>query len=280
MPYSIEMLSLSKIGDILREKLGDDVDQYKFPDDFEKAVVDIGFQALVLDGDTRPVEECILIGNILSRFSSQQTSPALSYKKLRLIGTTTLPNYACYGREMTEIDFGNSLSEIGSCAFQSTTSLTNVVLPNTITTLLTGTFTGSALLSLSGPEIRRVSSSQYSNGCFYNCVNLRMVSLPKCEIISGANSSNKGTFSGCSSLEDVTIGSVGIVVNTIGSYEFIGCTSQCIITIYTAGNYVDTLLANVRNGAVNATIIIKAAENTVYGGVSYSAGDTILTSQP
>lgn len=50
--------------------------------------------------------------------------------------------------------------------------------------------------------------------------------------------------------------------------------------MHTTGAKTDALIASIRDGATNATIIIKAAEDTTYGGKDYAAGDTIITSTP
>lgn len=82
-------------------------------------------------------------------------------------------------------------------------------------------------------------------------------------------------------LENVEVGSVGYPVASWGSKNFDGCTqSGLVVTMYTTGEKVDTLNASIRDGATNATIIIKAAEDTTYNGATYAAGDTILTSIP
>ena len=60
---------------------------------------------------------------------------------------------------------------------------------------------------------------------------------------------------------------------------FYDCTqSNLTITIYTTGDKVDTFLPKIRAGATAATIVIKASGATTYGGTSYAAGATIVTS--
>ena len=86
-------------------------------------------------------------------------------------------------------------------------------------------------------------------------------------------------FRGCTALESVQLGSVGYSV-TVENNNFYGDTQTGLtITVYTTGANADTAVANIRSGATNATIIIKAAEGTTYGGASYSAGDTMITSE-
>ena len=90
---------------------------------------------------------------------------------------------------------------------------------------------------------------------------------------------NKGAFTNCTSLQNCEIGSITHGVTEIGDYVFYGCTQTGLtITVYTTGAYADTALANIRNGATNATIIIKAAEATTYNGRVYAAGNNIISS--
>lgn len=85
---------------------------------------------------------------------------------------------------------------------------------------------------------------------------------------------------GCTGLTSVTFGSTGNAVTSISSKAFYQCTQTGVtITVYTTGGYVDTHLANIRNYATHATIIIKASANTTYNGTTYLAGETIVTSE-
>lgn len=102
-----------------------------------------------------------------------------------------------------------------------------------------------------------------------------------CPKLTGNLTAGTFNFAGfCTALEEAVLGSVGHAVtnnNSINAFQ--KCTQSGLsITVFTNAANVDTLLANIRNGATNATIIIKAAEATTYNGTSYAAGDTIITS--
>ena len=131
------------------------------------------------------------------------------------------------------------------------------------------------ILSVSIPNATGVLH-QYA---FSNCTALKTVYLPKITGLNADASASRGVFRGCTALESVQIGSVGYSV-TIANNNFYGDTQTGLtITVYTTGAYADTALTNIRNGATNATIIIKAAEATTYNGTAYSAGETIITSE-
>lgn len=108
-----------------------------------------------------------------------------------------------------------------------------------------------------------------------NCTRLTSLYAPRKTVI-GTKSINH-----CQALKTVEVGSIGYAVTAIDNQAFLNNTQiELAITIYTSGDYVDTAMANIRNGATRATIIIKAAEDTTYNGAAYAAGDTILTSTP
>ena len=115
--------------------------------------------------------------------------------------------------------------------------------------------------------------------CFFDCKKLVSVYLPKINAINGY-SSNRGSFGSCVALTTCEFGSVGYPITFVQKYAFHSCTAIETMTFYAKGDYVDELLANVRNCVTTGTIIVKASEDTTYGGTSYAAGDTIVTSTP
>lgn len=134
-----------------------------------------------------------------------------------------------------------------------------------------------SLVTLSLPEFVGFLNHSEVAGC----TALKTVYLPKVTKLASYGTINRGCFAGDTALENVQIGSIGYAVDTVDTNPFKGCTQTGLtITLYTTGDYADTAVANVRNGATNATIVIKASEATTYNGTSYSAGDTILTSTP
>lgn len=131
------------------------------------------------------------------------------------------------------------------------------------------------LLSVSMPN----ATGMLHQYAFSNCTALKTVYLPKITSLNADANPTRGVFRGCTALESVQIGSVGYSAN-IANNNFYGDTQTGLtITVYTTGAYADTVLTNIRNGATNATIIIKAAEATTYNGTSYAAGETIITSE-
>lgn len=141
----------------------------------------------------------------------------------------------------------------------------------------TGIFNSSAIESISLDSLSYLCGST-----FVNCKALRNVFCPKVINVwskwdAGAS---RATFGNCTALQSVQIGSVSYGVVLLSNQAFLGCTQNGLtITVYTNGAYADTALANARNGATNATIVIKASEDTTYNGTAYNAGDTMITSE-
>ena len=108
---------------------------------------------------------------------------------------------------------------------------------------------------------------------------LKRLYCPK--LTGGLTQGTFGFADSCTALAEVVLGSVGhTVTNNNSTNSFKNCTQSGLsITVFTNGANVDSLIASIRNGATNATIIVKAAESTTYNGESFAAGATIITSE-
>lgn len=163
---------------------------------------------------------------------------------------TSIGNYGfAYCSKITSLDV-SSVTEIGANALQNCTRLSTLALP-VLTTI--------------------------GASAFISCTSLTSLVMPLVKSYPAI------AMRGCTGLQTVQMGSVGNAVTSIASTAFQNVTqSGLTITVYTTGAKVSGLLANIKSntGATNATVIFKASENTTYNDVSYSAGDTILTSTP
>lgn len=170
-------------------------------------------------------------------------------------------SFTCYGkpRVIREYAFQN----FGDCS---------TIDCSEITTLWQSSFRGAKYVGAKQfPKCATLASNGYQ---FWECSSVTALSFP---LITSCPSN---AFGRCTSLVSCEIGSVGVGVTSINNGAFNGSTQTGLtITIYTTGSYTDTAVANTRNGATKATIIIKASEATTYNGTSYAAGDTILTSE-
>lgn len=107
---------------------------------------------------------------------------------------------------------------------------------------------------------------------------LQTASFPK--ISGNLTAGTYALFRNCTALKDVVLGGVGHGLrNNNSANAFQGCTqSGLTICVYCNGTNVNPLMAAIRNGATNATIIVRASEDTDYGNTSYAAGEMIITS--
>ena len=170
---------------------------------------------------------------------------------------------------LENITYKNALTEIKSQGLRCCGSLTT--LPETIEIIRASGCEQTGMVTLSLPNLTTLDGGS----TFSSCTSLQSFVAPKISSIGG-----NYNFNLCSSLQSVQFGSIGNSLTSIPNTTF-GQVRQTGLTIevYTTGTYVDALVTNIRNGATNATIIIKASEETTYSGTTYNAGDTILTSE-
>ena len=102
--------------------------------------------------------------------------------------------------------------------------------------------------------------------------------LPACEIIP-----QYGWYMLAGNGISITLGSIGHGVKESKPAPF-GGTANAIgtITIFTTGDKLNNIKTNVmsNNPGSGLNFVFKASEATTYGGTSYAAGDTIITSTP
>lgn len=145
-----------------------------------------------------------------------------------------------------------------------------IINANDVTSLGTRSLMYSNLINANFPNLTSLAES-----AIRAMPKLRTVYLPKITYLG-----KYAVAESCPLLETVQIGSIGYGISFITPLAFTSLTvSGVVITLYTNGSYADTLLSGARSGATKATIVIKASENTTYNGVSYAAGDTMITSE-
>lgn len=280
--YSVERINLSKIGILLRDKLGDDAEQYVFPDEFEKAVIDSGFKAIVYEGDTDPYDATV-IGNVsftamlmtgINRNSNRQKIKTINYIGVGNNSYVVPENFCAKETSLTTITLPVNTVKISQFAFNGCTALTTINNLSNVTEIGTRAFSSVPIETLILPSVISFPADDVFTE--FTGKNIYLLS---------AQSYRNSTFKNCTLLENVQLGSIGHPVTNVtgGSSNgaFYGCTQGGLtITCYAQDTYIDTAITNIRNCATNAVIIIKAPSGLTYNGNSYDAGDTVVTSNP
>lgn len=167
-------------------------------------------------------------------------------------GVTGIGAYAFYGCvNLIDITLPEGLTAIGEYAFKGCSALGRVEILNGMTTLGYDAFRESGITEVVLPE--GLKTIEY--GAFYNCANLRGVSLPstlqnlggyafyKCSaltaIILPQNLTKMGSFcfDSCTGLTEIEIPSQ---LTTIEMYAFRGCTALRSVTLPEGLNVIET----------------------------------------
>jgi sorbitol-specific phosphotransferase system component IIA len=130
-----------------------------------------------------------------------------------------IPGYFAKGLTgLTEITIPNSVTTIYRSAFQGCTGLTQVTISNSVTSIGNNAFQGcTGLTQVTIPN----SVTSIDGSAFNGCLRLTSVTIP-----SSVTSVGNYAFSGCTGLT-----SVNIQNSTIGGYMFQGCTGLTQVTI-------------------------------------------------
>ena len=132
---------------------------------------------------------------------------------------TSIPNYFCCNmKQLASVDFGHTVSTIGSHSFDSCTALTAVNIPSNVTKLVSHCFYRSGVTSVTGMNRTdltvennafaesKLQSADISNwtvvpgGCFNSCKDLSSVTLGE-----GLKTISANAFEKCSSLTAISL---------------------------------------------------------------------------
>ena len=178
-----------------------------------------------------------LPNNVIKYEASEKLTETTSDKSSGLhtnkFGTTMVSH--TFENGVGTIEFNDDVTSIGDYAFFSCTTLTNVTIPNSVTSI--------------------ESKGYAASGAFEGCRGLTSITIP-----NSVTSINSYAFQSCTSLTSVTIGSG---VTSIGGRAFNNCTSLISIavdngnTVYDSRDNCNAIIETETN------LLIKGCENTV-----------------
>lgn len=153
--------------------------------------------------------------------------------------------YPFYNTE--KINIPDDIVSVGTYAFRYCTGITEIHLP-LAQSIASFAYAGCRNLA----AIDLPSATTVAGNAFSSCKALKSAILPQVTELT-----ENSTFSSCTALENVQLGSVGHPVSALAANTFASCTQTGLtITVYTTGG---AELANAPWGATNAMIIYKEA---------------------
>ena len=150
---------------------------------------------------------------------------------------------------------GLPVTSIGSEAFSNCTSLTSIIIPNTVTSIGFGAFADcTSLASIAIPE----SITSIENFVFLNCTSLTSITIPE-----GVTWLGWYAFSNCTNLSTITIPES---VTSIGSFVFADCSSLSSIRFDGPAPSTSITSAGIFSNVLATNIIVEGENIASYGG--------------
>ena len=177
-----------------------------------------------------------MLAGILNELGLTEPSSLKLSGTLGISDFTTLRNI----QSLEHLDISRvNLSVLPTEAFLECTNIKSVILPNTLTAIVTQAFCLSSLVSISIPA----SVETIEGGAFFRCTALQTVTFEKGSKLKTIKNGSiwSGVFESCTSLTTIEIPAS---VETIGYDAFFGCSSLKTVT-FEKGSKLKTVETNV-----------------------------------
>ena len=184
-----------------------------------------------------------------------------SLKTIIITGGTRIAQYAFYNFSgLTNITIPNSVTSIDDNAFRNCSSLTSITIPDSVTSISRSAFSGCRnLTSITIPD----GVTIIGTSAFYGCNGLTSINIPDSVTIIGGSA-----FSGCRNLTSITIPDS---VTSIGDYAFGNCGSLTSIiipnSVTSIGDYAFENCSSLTSITFNGT---KAQWNAIEKGYNWN----------
>ncbi len=175
--------------------------------------------------------------------------------------------YSDEDTEITDLVIPNSVTSIGSGAFQNCSGLTSVTIPNSVTSIGSGAFQNcSGLQKVIVPDIAAWCGISFGDNPLYYANHIysdENTEIKDLVIPNSVTSIGRGAFRYCSDLTSVTIGNS---VTSIGASAFSGCSG--LTSVYSMIENVFTINYNTfdTNTYSNAKLYVPIGKKAVYKG--------------
>jgi hypothetical protein len=189
-------------------------------------------------------------------------NPRTLKEEVTIGGTYTVSEFVSRVTEeqrlaVTSVSFANSVTIIGTNAFENYINLKDITIPSTVTTIGIGAFAGSGLTSVTVPE----TVTSMGTNVFRNCTSLQSADVQNSII-------PQGQFLGCTALTDLTISSN---VTTIETGAFSNCTGLEVVTVPAS---VTSVVGSAFNGMTGLkTLNFYAKDVPVFRGFTFETLD-------
>lgn len=162
----------------------------------------------------------VLIKQYTGRLLQIRIPATIQGMPVKIIGTGNHGEYVLpYNLRATSVIIPEGVQKINNFAFQGFSSISNLVIPNSVTEIGYGAISGTGIVSFSWPQHMTI----IPDSTFQDCTKLSNMIIPE-----GITEVGEGAFDGCTSLTSISFPST---IKKIGRSAFSGCYALASVII-------------------------------------------------